>query len=139
MVGEDYWFLLEKAERENISLISLENQYFELDHTLVGAELSNAWKFPEAIRTMIRYHHSPEDREFEEENSFLARIVYLGNLISHMVAEKQKDLEFIQKLDPKFQSYYSFTNAEFTKLLEYIEKELEDNQEYLKLFGIDIK
>jgi putative nucleotidyltransferase with HDIG domain len=139
VLGEDYWFLLEKADREKIQLINLENQYFELDHTVVGAELSNAWKFPEAIKAMIRYHHSPEDCEFAEENALLARIVYLGNLISHMVDDKQKDLESLQKLDPKFPKYYSFTEIEFSKLLEQVRNELENNQEYLKLFGIDSK
>lgn len=59
--------------------MSLENDVFSVDHTMLGEEVSRAWHFPEEIVEVIRNHHKPTSR--------ISALVYL---INHVINQYEK-------------------------------------------------
>lgn len=137
ILGEDYYLLLEKADQENARMADLEMKYFGFDHAQVGEKLATIWRLPDSVRDMVKFHHSPQEDELGNDNALLARIVYLGNLLVHLIENNTEDLESLKNLDPDFERYYSFTDVELEKLVEYIKNEISENEGYIKLFGIN--
>ncbi len=61
--------VLKDAERKNIGF----------DHTTLGEQTAQAWKFPPIVRAAIRYHHN--SHEYRGENAAIVHSVELANVI----------------------------------------------------------
>jgi diguanylate cyclase (GGDEF)-like protein len=59
-LGDDYFPLLQEAEKGEKRLWQLEREQFDLDHMQVGAALGEAWKLPPVLVAPIRHHEMPE-------------------------------------------------------------------------------
>ena len=44
-----------------------EREYFDFDHTTLGAEVAQRWRFPKAVEAAIRNHHDPIDNSPADE------------------------------------------------------------------------
>jgi HD-like signal output (HDOD) protein len=56
----EYERCLNQAEKENIPARVAERQVLGIDHSAIGGYLATRWELPEALTSMIRYHHSPK-------------------------------------------------------------------------------
>ncbi len=134
-MNDDYSMLYEKGQQEGKRIVELEKKYFGFDHAEVGAKLLEAWAFPESIVSMVAAHHQPQVGLPTDKYGPWNRLVYLGNLMAHLIKNRQKDLGSLLNLDPEFSKYFSFSNLEIAELIQNIEEELTDQEGYLMLFN----
>ncbi|MEJ2635728.1 MAG: HDOD domain-containing protein [Calditrichia bacterium] len=137
ILNQDYYLLLEKSQQENKRLSELEKKFLGFDHSEVGARLLDYWRLPDEVVNMAKFHHYPRKYAGAENNSPFVRLIYLGNLLSHLLESNQKNFSDLIKLDPYFEKNYSLSDMEVLQLLESVEKELAEQQEYIKLFAVD--
>ena len=71
-------------EREAVTDIEDEVEFFGLDHQRVGEMLAEKWNFPESIKQMIGKHHCPD--EADQNYSFLVAAVSMANLLCHTMS-----------------------------------------------------
>ena len=72
------WKLVETGE----SLVTLEEKHWSTNHAKVGKFLMDQWGIPKLIGEAVAAHHNIFDNNSERDQTRLARIVALGNLIS---------------------------------------------------------
>jgi putative nucleotidyltransferase with HDIG domain len=56
---EEFTYLLELSERENISFFDAEKRTLRANHAAIGGELLEHWNFPTELTAPIRCHHVP--------------------------------------------------------------------------------
>ncbi len=61
------------------TLAETERAYLGFDHTMLGEEVAENWKFPESVKAAIRHHHSSASYRGGEVD--LVRCVEVANLI----------------------------------------------------------
>ncbi|GAB4368414.1 MAG: HDOD domain-containing protein [Calditrichia bacterium] len=134
---EDYAFILEKCHQERKPLFSVEKKFLGFEHSEVGARLLEKWNLPPEVVTIVRYHHEPS--RYPERDDIAPRIrwVYFGNILSNLIMqEENKTLEHIIENEPEFPIHFSYSSEDFTQILQLVESELQDHQDYLKLFEV---
>ncbi|BCB96658.1 histidine kinase [Dissulfurispira thermophila] len=57
--SNEYRRVLKEAETKDIFIFESERKYFSVDHAMVGAWLTDKWKFPRSLIEVIEYHHKP--------------------------------------------------------------------------------
>ncbi len=55
----EYAHILHQARHEQSSLLTLERQLLEVDHTVVGKWVAEKWRFPAPLVQAIWFHHHP--------------------------------------------------------------------------------
>ena len=60
-------------------LTEVEQQYLGFDHTLLGARVAEAWKFPLPVKAAIRFHHMSE--KCTDESAPIVRCVEVANFV----------------------------------------------------------
>lgn len=60
------------------SAIEAEQQLLGADHTVLGATIADYWGFPDSLKAVARYHHTPE---LTPEQRQLVSLVHLADLI----------------------------------------------------------
>jgi HD-like signal output (HDOD) protein len=133
--GQEYLILIEKSLQENIRLLDLEIKYLGLDHSDIGGRLLDEWNIPSVIVLVTRYHHRPEEYKSGEKVDFLIRLVYLGNLVAHLLESKLSHYSDLLTIEPNFKDYFSISEKEFRRLLQEIDQEINGHQEFIKLFA----
>lgn len=112
---------------------SLEESKLGMSHPEVGYALLRKWLFPQILMDATRYHHSPEDAE---NNAPAALIVYLADLIAHIVdADGDERLRaalhsrFLNEDIVEFAHEYDITIDQdlYEQALERLEKEIAEN------------
>ncbi|MDL2207503.1 HDOD domain-containing protein [Desulfovibrio sp. OttesenSCG-928-F20] len=75
------WAEIENLRREkNISFFEAENEYWGMDHALIGAQVLHYWKLPLLLTDPINWHHAPDVAPaFGAE----ARLLAAANLLAH--------------------------------------------------------
>jgi HD-like signal output (HDOD) protein len=79
ITGGDEWILADT-----------ENELIGFNHTEVGAELFKAWKLPEGLQTVARYHHQPaqaKDHEHDVAIVHIALAIARGYLVGFDLQE----------------------------------------------------
>jgi putative nucleotidyltransferase with HDIG domain len=74
---EEFKAALALAAEQNISLYAAEQQVIGIDHTVVGAMLTERWQFPGMLTETIRLHHSDS-----APSSMLHGCLFAANQIS---------------------------------------------------------
>jgi putative nucleotidyltransferase with HDIG domain len=64
------------ADKLEMTISQAEQNVFDLDHGMVGAELMANWNLPEMLQQCARHHHEPEDAN---SHSLEVAIVHLAN------------------------------------------------------------
>ncbi len=78
----DEWAAIRDLEKtENISFAEAEEQYWGLDHAVVGARLLTFWGIPRKLTELVSWHHLP--RHAKAEYQAAARILAAANLLAH--------------------------------------------------------
>jgi putative nucleotidyltransferase with HDIG domain len=77
-VSETFPFFYRQLNEKERNLLEIEQEFFRTDHTQVGGELADKWRFPESLADAIRFHHAPETAT---RNTGLVHLVYLADLV----------------------------------------------------------
>jgi len=56
-LGDEYWKVIEEAQKSGKGINTLEKEAFGIDHQEVGYFISVKWRFPEEFSEVIRRHH----------------------------------------------------------------------------------
>jgi HD-like signal output (HDOD) protein len=76
---EQFAAIFDTAVKRNIPPWCVDMQHGFM-HTQLGKYLASRWAFPEVVKAVIEFHHSPErSKSFKTE----VRLVYLANVLSH--------------------------------------------------------
>jgi putative nucleotidyltransferase with HDIG domain len=78
IAGEAPYFYREIIENGR-SLIEVEKEIFSIDHTQIGTQLAEAWKFPLNLKNVIRHHHNPKNAT---EDRILIYVVHLADFLT---------------------------------------------------------
>ena len=77
--NEEYRIILEKVQREEVSIVDVEKETLGFSHADVGGWLSSKWHFPPSLNFPIAYHH--QVGEADQENILQVSIVHLADII----------------------------------------------------------
>jgi putative nucleotidyltransferase with HDIG domain len=128
-VHEDYKTVFERIASKNILIGEAEYEVLELTHSQVGAYLATNWKLPSALVQMIGLHHRPDlAGEFAKHTfcvhlaDILVRALEIGN-------GGDKRIPFACK--PLWEEY-GFDAAWIRRILEDMEEELQDVENFVK-------
>jgi HD-like signal output (HDOD) protein len=87
------------AREKGLSLHLAEQEYWGIDHALIGGMILQQWNLPEWITEPVNWHHSPETAS--EEHRTASRLLYTANSLTHYVQdEESQEIDFqLEKLD----------------------------------------
>ncbi len=136
VLNEEYHFIYEKSNQEGKPLYEIEQKFLGYDHAELGGELLDRWHLPPAVVDMVRYHHAPGDFQEQSQVAPWVRLVYLGNLLVHLLDQPEAGLTDVLKLDTRFNEYFSFTEDEIANLLSKARNDLKEQENFLKLFNL---
>jgi putative nucleotidyltransferase with HDIG domain len=76
---EEYRIVLERVERDEVSIVDVEKDTLGFSHADVGGWLSRKLNFPPSLNLPITYHHQVE--EVDQEYILQVSIVHLANIL----------------------------------------------------------
>lgn len=79
------FFYRDSKDHQTTDMLSLENKYLGINHTVAGKKLSEMWGIPESISSVIEHHHTPRAIE---DLPVMVYIIALSNTILHMFKAK---------------------------------------------------
>lgn len=83
---EDWQAIEEMMESEDMLVQEAEEEYWGMDHAVVGALMLKSWDLPPALVEPVNWHHSPE---LAPEYSNEAMLVSLANYLVWAIAEPE--------------------------------------------------
>ena len=66
-VHDRFRLMVRQSAKSYRPLTETEREYFAFDHTGLGAEVAQRWRFPKAVAAAIRNHHDPIDNSPDDE------------------------------------------------------------------------
>lgn len=79
-----YYPILRESRLRGQDIYVVEEEKLGLNHTKVGALISQRWNLPRELQSAIRYHHKPE---LAPEGSPAVWIIDIANRVAHQVRE----------------------------------------------------
>lgn len=137
---DEYAHLLESSRRSATDLITLEDQNFGINHTLLGEFLANKWQLPRSLTIPILRHHDPDgsplgaDLENSEEIEKVTRFVHLSHLTSMIFYDEYRSDRVI-KLVNQTKNYFNLESRVVEELLANLAEEV---KEVAKFFGLPL-
>jgi putative nucleotidyltransferase with HDIG domain len=125
---EEYRMILEKVQREEVSIVDVEKETLGFSHTDVGGWLSSKWSFPPSLNFPIAYHH--QVGEVDQENILQVSIVHLADII----CKKAKIGNSGDNGIPYFQKIAKETLQIKEEEIDSIIKELQSEEEKVQAF-----
>jgi diguanylate cyclase (GGDEF)-like protein len=129
-LGEPYDEVLETTNGNQLELIRLSRERFDLDHAEVGAMLAEHWKFPPALVEPIRQHHSLEQAG---PRNRLAELVYAGVLCGQVFSSKCTGL--LQRAVDELRTRFELPETRIKSILQQIDAQ---TKELAELFEVTI-
>jgi len=84
---EDWVAIRELAEEEGLPDVEAEDEYWGLDHAVIGALVLKSWDLPPALVEPVNWHHTPE---LSPGHSNEATVVCLADCAAHAVDEEDE-------------------------------------------------
>lgn len=131
-LGETYDELLEASSGNQVELIRLSRERFDLDHAEVGAMLAEHWKFPPLLVEPIRRHHSLESHGGPIDR--LAEIVYAGVLCGQVFSAACTGL--LQRAAEELRGRFEMPEVRTKSMLQQIDAQ---TTELAELFEVTIE
>lgn len=76
---EEFSFVYQFARQSQIGLYKAEKEILDVTHCEIGETLAERWGFPEAVRSVIAFHHRPEHAQKDVP---LVAAVHISNLFT---------------------------------------------------------
>ncbi|MGA3068089.1 MAG: GGDEF domain-containing protein [Tepidisphaeraceae bacterium] len=116
-LGADYDELLSASEGDQVKLVKLSRERFDLDHAQVGGALAEQWKFPAGLVEPIRQHHALTQISREPAN--LIEIVFVGVLCAQVFSAKRPGL--LKKAKQELNCRFNLDDAAVKQILAEVD------------------
>ncbi len=74
--------ILARVRGGGLTFVSAEREVLGVDHTEVGATVSEAWRLPQAVVDVARWHHAPGETPARADR-MLVDLVHVADALSH--------------------------------------------------------
>jgi HD-like signal output (HDOD) protein len=112
------------------SLVEAERAQLGFDHTLLGEKLAEEWRFPEVVRSSIRYHHTSV--LYRGPSVDVVRCVDVANLICTLKGISSVGAKLVTVCGPALAGL-SLTTDDLAVLSEDLDEELRKNESLFSL------
>ncbi len=111
------------------SFTDLEENFFGIDHSVLGAELARRWNLPPRLLDAIEHHHNPEK---SGEGRALTYAVHLADYAVMMmgIGLGRDGLQYT--LDPAAIEFYEFSEKTLDQLTEAVPEFIESSNSMLR-------
>ena len=100
--------------------IERENEMFEVNHSALGCELLDEWKFPDDVISIVRCHHNPETYEGDEKDIYYLRTcTFISKQVNCLEEFLSQDKE---KVEDEFLLFLDRIDWDWSMVLENKEK-----------------
>jgi putative nucleotidyltransferase with HDIG domain len=125
---------LSVPEWQGQSFSELEEQYFGVDHALLGAELARRWNLPPRLLDAIEHHHEPAE---SKDGRALAYAVHLADYTAMImgIGIGRDGLQY--HLDPAAVEFYHFNDALLDQLTDEIPDFILSSNNMIKAVSLD--
>lgn len=125
---DDWQAIYDLAERDELSDSEAEDEYWGLDHAVVGALVLKAWDLPADLVEPVNWHHSPE---LAPEHSAQSALICLADCVAHAVVDPES--QFVSKVE----SLCPDVEVEMDDVMELAEELLESDsiEQFVKLLS----
>lgn len=90
--------IVELSRENKTSMYIVENEFFELDHCIVGGALLASWNLPEYQQEAAKFHHRPQE---SEKYGLETSIVHVGDVIAHILGLGNSGEHFVPHIEVK--------------------------------------
>ncbi len=103
------WGIVSEAVRNGADWATAENDYWGIEHALIGAQVLNAWKLPLLLTDLISWHHSPK---MAPTFAMEAGILAAANMLAHQGLEDDGGLpESVRSVLPEGADFPALAEA----------------------------
>lgn len=81
---DDWAAMREMAESDEMTDSEAEEEYWGLDHAVIGALVLRSWDLPAALVEPVNWHHSPD---LSPEHSNESNVICLADCVTHAVSD----------------------------------------------------
>ncbi|WP_316901547.1 HDOD domain-containing protein [Pseudodesulfovibrio indicus] len=93
---DDWAAMREKAESDEMTDSEAEEDYWGLDHAVIGALVLRSWDLPATLVEPVNWHHSPD---LSPEHSTESNVICLADCVTHAVTDPEGPyLERVEQL-----------------------------------------
>jgi two-component system cell cycle response regulator len=131
-IGREYDELLAASNGNQIELVRLSRERFDLDHAQVGAMLAEHWQLPPLLVEMIRQHHNLDDPAVKSRS--LVEVVHVGVICAQVFAAGVNGL--LQSARYELQSRFALDEGAILDLFAQIDAR---SQELAQTFDLRIE
>ncbi len=121
--------ILALTEAEKIPFSAAEKRIMGFDHQEIGERILTKWKFPDVLKAIVRFHHTPENAPSEFRP--LASIVHVANSICLMAGIGIGSDGLYHELSEAAIKSLGLTNAELESLYGDIPQTLNQAKDIL--------
>lgn len=125
---DDWQAMQDLAEESEIPDSEAEDEYWGLDHAVVGALVLRSWDLPAALVEPVNWHHSPA---LSPEHSVESNVVCLADFVTHAVVDPDGDYA------EKVEELCVDVEVEMDDIMEIAEELLEsdDIEQFVKILS----
>lgn len=116
---DDWLAIREKVESDEMMDVEAEDEYWGLDHGVVGALVLRAWNLPAGLVEPVNWHHSPA---LSPEFSMESTIICLADTVVHAVDDPESDYA------GKAEELCADVNVDMEELMEIVEELFESDE-----------
>ncbi len=106
------------------TLVDVEREQLEFDHTVLGERIAEQWGFPPAVRGAIRHHHQSGQYRGAEVN--VVRCIEVANLLCTLKGMPSIGIKLVA-FEPSLLGNLSLTKEDITVLAEDLDEALAAN------------
>ena len=136
VIEKDFLLIFIKSRRENEKLHILERRILGFHHGDIEGFLLQKWNLAEIVVQMVKFHHSPVEYIGEDEQLRLIRFIYLSDLLAHFIQNDLQTIADVDKLNKHFNRYFTFSNEEFDKLVNFTKQFLSSQKTFKQIAQI---
>jgi putative nucleotidyltransferase with HDIG domain len=126
---------LEISGKKGISLGRAEREVFQIDHTDVGRELVERWRFPDEMTEVAHYHNSYSEIDTSLDPIYrpMVKVVYVANALAKAYRMGQSGDEVIHSIPDEFFAEMKLPSGLPDNFLEHVKQALSDYREFLNV------
>jgi diguanylate cyclase (GGDEF)-like protein len=138
---DEYARLLEDARSSALDPVTVEDQNFGINHTLLGEFLANKWRLPRSLTIPILRHHDPEkapldlDQDDAEDMQKRTYFVHLSHLVSMIFYDEYRP-DYVIELKKKAHKYFNLDHVAIEELLDTLDGEVKEVADF---FGLSLQ
>ncbi len=109
------------APENKKDFLDVEKTVLGTDHTIIGEQIAESWQFPDPLKSVIRFHHTPSlaPKKYRD----LVVVVHLGNFLATFTDTIGGVGSFEYRIDPIIEEYFNIDKKIVAELICSIDLE----------------